>query len=141
MTRPLSDRQRTSLTVPLAVFLAIGMGITVASAASYWVLADLARVDANISLLLVFAVFTVVGFFAHGRITFVGHASRGGPMARLGRYAAVSVAGLMMNEFFIYLLVKVARGPVWWPVVPMILVTPWVLFAFNRFWVFPEESR
>jgi hypothetical protein len=47
----------------------------------------------------------------------------------------------MVNEFFILLLVKWAHGAVWWPVVPMVLVTPWLLFAFNRFWVFPEESK
>jgi hypothetical protein len=38
-------------------------------------------------------------------------------------------------------LVKLAGGAVWWPIVPMILVTPWLLFAFNRYWVFPEESE
>jgi putative flippase GtrA len=83
----------------------------------------------------------VVGFLAHGRITFDGHRRQGGNGARLGRYAVVSLTGLMVNEFFIFVLVKMAHGAVWLPVVPMILVTPWLLFACNRFWVFPEESK
>lgn len=141
MDRPLPRLRRTGVAVPLVIFLVIGMGITVASAASYWLLADRAGIDPNLALLLVFVVFTLVGFVAHGRITFGDHARRGSTGARLLRYAVVSLTGLMVNEFFIFVLVKMAHGAVWWPVVPMILVTPWLLFAFNRFWVFPEESK
>jgi putative flippase GtrA len=86
-------------------------------------------------------VFTLIGFAAHGRITFGNQTHRGSRPARLIRYVVVSLSGLMVNEFFILLLVKWAHGAVWWPVVPMVLVTPWLLFALNRFWVFPEESK
>lgn len=127
--------------MPLAMFLVIGMGITIASAASYWLLADRGGLDANLSLLLVFVVFTLIGFVAHGRVTFRGHARHGGDSARLMRYAVVSLSGLVVNELFVFVLVKKAHGAVWWPVVPMILVTPWLLFALNRFWVFPEEPK
>jgi putative flippase GtrA len=141
MAEPLSDWRRTRLAVPLILFFGIGMGITAASALSYWVLADFARIDPNLSLLLVFVVFTLVGFIAHGRVTFGGHARTGRSSARLFRYAVVSLTGFMVNEFFIYALVKLAGGAVWWPVVPMVLLTPWLLFAFNRYWVFPEKSE
>lgn len=140
MARPLSDWRRTRLGVPLVLFFGIGMGITAASALSYWVLAQ-AGIDPNIALLLVFVVFTLVGFTAHGRITFGDHRRNDRPGARLVRYAAVSLTGFMANEFFVYVLVKLAGGAVWWPVVPMVLITPWLLFAFNRYWVFPEESE
>jgi putative flippase GtrA len=141
MARPFFDRQRMRLAVPLVLFFGIGMGITAASALSYWVLAKFARIDPNVSLLLVFVVFTLIGFAAHGRVTFGGHARTGSPAARLLRYATVSVTGFMVNEFFIFALVKLAGGAVWWPIVPLIVVTPWLLFAFNRYWVFPEESE
>jgi putative flippase GtrA len=141
MARPIFDRQRSRLALPLLLFFGIGIGITAASAVSYWVLARFAGIDPNLSLLLVFAVFTLVGFAAHGRVTFGGHARTGSGGARLVRYTTVSLAGFMVNEFFIYALVKLAGGAVWWPVVPMVLVTPWLLFAFNRYWVFPEESE
>ena len=133
--------RRTRLALPLVFFFVIGMGITVASAVSYWLLADLVGIDPNLALLLVFVVFTLVGFAAHGSITFGNYAHRGSRAGRLVRYALVSLSGLIVNEFFILLLVKWVRGAVWWPVIPMVLVTPWLLFAFNRFWVFPEESK
>ena len=31
-------------------------------------------------------------------------------------------------------------GPAWWPLVPMLLVTPLVSFALNRAWVFGRLS-
>lgn len=134
-------QHKQRLALPLVIFLAVGMAVTVASALSYWALAELGGFDPNFSLLLVFVVFMLVGFFAHGRFSFGGYARTGGMAAHLGRYAAVSMIGLLVNELFIYVLVKLAGGPVWWPVVPMILVTPWLVFALNRFWVFPEVSH
>ena len=127
--------------MPLAMFLVIGMGITISSAGSYWLLADRGGLDPNLSLLLVFVVFTLIGFVAHGRITFGDHARSGGSSARLVRYVVVSLSGFIVNELFVFVLVKKAHGPVWWPVVPMILVTPWLLFGLNRFWVFPEQPK
>ena len=141
MAGPFFDRQRTRLAVPLVLFFGIGMGITAASALSYWALAHFAGIDPNLAFLLVFVVFTLVGFAAHGRVTFGGHARNGSSAARLVRYTTVSLTGFMVNEFFIFALIKLAGGAVWWPIVPMVLVTPWLLFAFNRYWVFPEESE
>lgn len=136
-----SHQHKRRLALPLVIFLVVGMAVTIASAVSYWALAELGGFDPNLSLLFVFAVFMLVGFFAHGRLSFGGYLRTGNVVTRLGRYAAVSVMGLLVNELFIYVLVKLAGGPVWWPVVPMILVTPWLVFAFNRFWVFPEVSH
>jgi len=127
--------------MPLAMFLLVGMGITIASAGSYWLLAGRGGLDPNLSLLLVFVVFTLIGFVAHGRITFGDHARSGGSSARLVRYVVVSLSGFIVNELFVFVLVKKAHGAVWWPVVPMILVTPWLLFGLNRFWVFPEQPK
>jgi len=138
---PSSHQHSRRLALPLVVFLLVGVSVTVASAVSYWILAQLGGFDPNLSLLFVFVVFMLVGFVAHGRLSFGDHRRTGSPLMRFGRYAAVSVTGLLANELFIYLLVKQAGGPVWWPVVPMILVTPWLVFALNRFWVFPEVAH
>lgn len=125
----------------LPLFLAVGLAITLASAASYWLLADIAKLDPNLSLAIVFAVFVVIGYFAHSSAAFRGHAKDEPLAVRLGRYAAVNTTGLIINEIFVYILVKMAGLPVLWSVAPMILVTPWLVFFLNRLWVFPEVSR
>lgn len=125
----------------MPLFLAVGLAITVASAISYWVLADVAKLDANLALAIVFIVFVIIGYFAHSSVAFRGHAKNDTLAVRLGRYAAVNTTGLIINEIFVYILVKMAGLPVWWSVAPMILVTPWLVFFLNRLWVFPEVSR
>lgn len=118
-----------------------GLAITVASAVSYWLIAEKLRVDPNLSLLIVFAVFSLVGFVLHSRWSFSGHGDRDNPLVRLGRYTASNLIGLALNQGFVWLLVKALHGATWWPIIPMIAVTPWLTFGFNRHWVFSKMSK
>ena len=47
-----------------------------------------------------------------------------------------NTAGFLSNQFFVWLLVKQMGGPTWWPVIPIIFVTPLLTFTLNRRWVF-----
>ncbi len=110
--------------------------LTVLVAGGYWLVADVFGVEPMLSLTLNFLVFTGLGYILHSRISFRGHGSRGNPAARTIRFFTVNVIGFLSNQFFVWLLVKQLAGPTWWPVLPILFVTPLLTFALNRRWVF-----
>ena len=113
-----------------------GMIITLLVAASYWGIAEFLDVDPMLSLTIVFVFFTVVSYFAHGEYSFRGHGERDRQHVRLMRFLVVNLLGFASNQFFVWLLVKKLGGPNWWPVIPIIFVTPVLTFALHRRWVY-----
>jgi putative flippase GtrA len=132
---PLDPEQRTVL-LQAARYGFAGMVITVLVAASYWAIAEFLDVDPMVSLAIVFLFFTVVSYFTHGAFSFRDHGSRDRQHVRLVRFLVVNLIGFASNQFFVWLLVKVLGGPNWWPVIPIIFVTPWLTFLLHRRWVF-----
>ena len=110
--------------------------LTLLVAGGYWMVADLLHVEPMLSLTLNFIVFTGLGYLLHSRFSFRGHGSRDNAPARTARFFTVNVIGFLANQFFVWLLVKQLDGPTWWPVLPIIFVTPLLTFALNRRWVF-----
>lgn len=113
-----------------------GLVITIAFSVCYWAVAELLRVDPNVALALVFVVFSVVSFVAHGRFSFAGHGERDRPHVRLTRFFIVNILGFLANQFFVWLLVKRLGGATWWPIIPFVFVTPWLTFVLHRRWVY-----
>jgi putative flippase GtrA len=110
--------------------------LTLLVAGGYWFVADVFRVEPMLSLTLNFIVFTGLGYLLHSRFSFRGHGSRDNAPARTARFFTVNVIGFVSNQFFVWLLVKQLDGPTWWPVLPILFVTPLLTFALNRRWVF-----
>jgi putative flippase GtrA len=78
----------------------------------------------------------IVGYFAHGWVSFRGHGERD-DHARIGtRFVAVNLFGYLINSFWVWLLVERLSGPTWWPVVPNIVLTPLMTFALHRRWTY-----
>ena len=120
----------------LARFALTGGLLTVLVAGGYWVVATFLGVEPMLSLTLNFIVFTGLGYILHSRFSFRGHGARGNAPARTARFFTVNVIGFLTNQFFVWLLVKQLGGPTWWPVLPILFVTPLLTFALNRRWVF-----
>jgi putative flippase GtrA len=121
----------------LVRFALTGGLLTVLVAGGYWMLATLFGVEPMLSLTLNFLLFTGVGYVLHSRWSFRDHGTRGGnAAARTLRFFTVNCIGFATNQFFVWLLVKHLGGPTWWPVIPIIFVTPLLTFALNRKWVF-----
>lgn len=114
----------------------VGLGLTALVAASYWAVADLLHVDPNVSLALVYIVATAIGFVMHSRISFKGHGARDRVHVRTTRFFITNGIGFLSNQFFVWLLVKNLGGATWWPIIPIIFVTPVLTFTLNRRWVF-----
>ena len=128
--------ERRTIALQAARYAFAGLVITILFSASYWAVTDIGGLDPMLSLTLVFLVFTAVSYLTHGRFSFRGHGARDRQHVRASRFLLVNVLGFLLNQFFVWLLIKQLDGPTWWPIVPFILVTPWVTFALHRRWVF-----
>ena len=110
--------------------------LTVLVAGGYWVVAELFGVEPMLSMTLNYLVFTGLGYLLHSRFSFRGHGSRDNAPVRTVRFFTVNTFGFLLNQLFVWVLVKQMGGPTWWPVIPILFVTPLVTFALNRRWVF-----
>lgn len=76
------------------------------------------------------------GYLLHSNWSFRGHGA--GAKQTTTRFFAVSLFSYGANTFWVWLLTDdaVGNGPWWWPLIPVLFVTPLVTFALNRLWVF-----
>ena len=130
------DPERRAILLHLARYALAGLAITLAAAGSYWAITDLLHVDPMASYAIVFLVFSVVSYVTHGEYSFKGHGERDRHHIRMGRFLAVNVLGFIVNQGFIWLLVKQLDGPTWWPTIPMVFLTPLLTFALHRRFVY-----
>jgi len=79
----------------------------------------------------------VSGYHLHSRWSFRGHGSRDEPVVTSSKFFLVSLVSFGLNTAFVWVLTgPLFHGPTWWPLVPILFVTPLVTFALNRMWVF-----
>jgi hypothetical protein len=57
-------------------------------------------------------------------------------MQRGGRFVLVSLVSLAINALWVQIFVLWLHWPTWVPVPFMVFITPFVVFALNRKWVF-----
>jgi len=122
--------------VQLIRFGLVGGFVTALGAGAYWVPATFLGVPPLLANVLGYVVAAGIGYLLHSRISFRGHGSRDNPVQRTGRFVIVSLISLGLNSLFVWALTGPMHGPTWWPVVPMLFVTPLVTFGLNRQWVF-----
>jgi putative flippase GtrA len=111
--------------------------ITALGAGLYWVTARFMGVHPLLANVFAYALCVAIGYVLHSRFSFRGHGSRDDPAKRTSRFFLVSLVSFGLNSLFVWILTgPLLDGPEWWPVVPMLFVTPFVTFALNRRWVF-----
>ncbi|MCL6698928.1 GtrA family protein [Sphingomonas sp. NSE70-1] len=130
------EPERRTVLLQLIRYALAGFAITLAVAASYWAITDFLHVDPMVSFTIVFLAFSVISYVTHGEFSFKGHGTRDQHHIRMGRFLAVNVLGYVINQGFIWVLVKQMGGPTWWPTIPMIFVTPLITFALHRRYVY-----
>ena len=130
------DEQRLALIGQIFRFGVSGGLLTLFVAGGYWVVATFLHVDPNLSLLLVFLVAAAIGYVLHSEFSFRGHGARDRAHIRTIRFFVTTTLGFVANQFFVWLLVKQMGGPTWWPVIPIVIVSPILTFTLNRRWVF-----
>lgn len=85
-----------------------------------------------------YLVAVIAGYVVHSRWSFRGHGSRDNAARTTSRFFAVSLISYAANTGWVWLLTDDAMlaGPWWWPLAPILFVTPLVSFSLNRRWVF-----
>ena len=117
---------RYALTGGLASIVNIGV---------YWVLA--ARgMDPNLAWTLGYVAAVLVGYVVHSRWSFRGHGRRDNLARTGGRFVIVSLVSFGLNQLWVWLLVVQLGLPLWAPYPLVLGVTPLIVFALNRRWVF-----
>jgi putative flippase GtrA len=114
----------------------VGGFVTALGVATYYIPATYFGVAPLLANLLGYGVAVAFGYVLHSRVSFRGHGSRDNAVQRTGRFFVVSLVSLGLNSLFVWTLTGLLDGPTWWPVIPMLFVTPLVTFALNRQWVF-----
>lgn len=128
--------ERRTVLLQLLRYGIAGIAITLAAAGSYWAITEWLSVDPMVSYAIVFLVFSGISYVTHGEYSFRGHGERDRHHIRMGRFFAINVLGFLVNQGFIWLLVKQMDGPTWWPTIPMIFLTPLITFALHRRFVY-----
>ena len=117
---------RYGLTGGLASIVNIGV---------YWILA--ARgMDPNLAWAVGYVAAVIVGYVVHSRWSFRGHGRRDNLARTGGRFVVVSLVSFGLNQLWVWLLVQQLQLPLWSPYPLVLGVTPLVVFALNRKWVF-----
>jgi putative flippase GtrA len=75
-----------------------------------------------------------LGYVLHSRVTFRNHGTR--DRSSQVRFVLASIPSFILNAFWAWLLTQALHLPHWTLYLPIWLVTPAMLFALNRWWVF-----
>lgn len=132
----LADPEARAAFFQLARYGVIGVAITALGQAIYYVLAETGTTSPLVAIAIAWFVGVIVGYFAHGWISFRGHGERD-DHGRMGlRFVAVNLIGYVITSFWVWLLVERLAGPTWWPIVPNIALTPLMTFWLHRRWTY-----
>ena len=116
----------------------VGGFVTGLYALVYSPLAKFGIASPQIANLCGYFVAMVTGYLLHSRWSFRGHGKRDNAARTTGRFFIVSLVSLGLNAVFVFILTDsmMLGGPWWWPLIPILFVTPLVTFTLNRQWVF-----
>lgn len=107
-------------------------------AASYWTLAVPLGVPPLVAHTLAFSVSLIAGWIVHSRWSFRDRQAGPRPRAAYGRFLTVNLAGYALNGGWVWLLTDLFRLDPSWPLLPNLLITPWLMFLVNRRWTFAD---
>ena len=131
------DDDRRALVFQFLRYGLTGGFLTILAAGLYWVLATPFHYDPQTAINLAYLLAVVLGYFLHGAFSFKGHGSSDSrSLGQSLRFFAVSLVSLGLNKFFVWLFTAYLGGPTWWPIPAIVFVTPVVVFALNRKWVY-----
>jgi len=122
----------------LVRFGMVGGFVTGLYALVYSPLAKYELTSPQVANLAGYLVAMVTGYVLHSRWSFKGHGSRDNAARTTSRFFIVSLVSLGLNALFVFVLTDsmMLDGPWWWPLIPILFVTPLVTFTLNRQWVF-----
>jgi putative flippase GtrA len=130
--------QRRAMLAQIVRFGLVGGFVTGLYALVYSPLAKFQITSPQIANFCGYLTAMVTGYVLHSRWSFRGHGRRDNVARTTGRFFTVSRVSYGLNAAFVFILTdsKALGGPWWWPLIPILFVTPAVTFVLNRQWVF-----
>lgn len=110
--------------------------LTLFYSAVYWTMAARLSVPALIANTIAFLLTLAAGWLIHSRWSFRGHGRRERPRIAYARFLLINLAGYALNSFWVWLIVVRLGGSVALSILPIVLITPWLMFWLNRRWTF-----
>lgn len=138
--RRMEQVRRHAAAGQLARFVVAGGLTTALYTLVYSPLAGFKLASEQVANLAGYLVAVVTGYLLHSNWSFRGH---GGEAKQTTlRFFAVSLFSYGANTFWVWLLTDdaVLNGPFWWPLIPVLFVTPLLTFTLNRLWVFRQVA-
>lgn len=130
------DAEQRALVAQIVRYAVTGLGVTLFQSAIYWAGVYPMHLAPLVSHCIASAFAVLLGYFVHSHFSFRGHGSRDAPVATMGRFVLVSLFGIALNALWVWLLTAVINLPDWTPILAYLFVTPALIFALNRIWVF-----
>jgi putative flippase GtrA len=78
----------------------------------------------------------VSSYLLHSRWTFGGQGARRTRWKSTASFVLINIGGLLLNSLWVWLVVNVLGGNVLLPLIPILGVTPWIMFYAMRRWAF-----
>jgi putative flippase GtrA len=132
--------RRTEAAGQLARFAVAGGLTTALYTLVYSPLAGLGITSEQVANLAGYLVAMASGYLLHSRWSFRGHGAEAKDTS--WKFFLVSLFSYGANTFWVWLLTDdaVLAGPWWWPLLPVLFVTPLATFLLNRLWVFRADG-
>jgi putative flippase GtrA len=112
----------------------LGLFVTLCGQAAYVACDTLTRSPPQLCNLVGFLVSVVIGYQLHSRYTFKDQGARGWPA--FARFFLAALPSYAVNAFWTWLIISALRLPHIAVQIPIFFVTPFMIFALNRYWVF-----
>jgi putative flippase GtrA len=113
-----------------------GAGLTLFYSFVYLVALDGAKLLPLIANSVAFGLTLVIGYIVHSRWSFRDHGDRAAPMRNTVRFILVNILGFAANSFWVWLIAEQLALSPRLPLIPIVLITPWISFWLNRRWTF-----
>lgn len=112
----------------------LGVFVTVCGQAMFTALDTFTRSPPQVCTAAGFLVSVTIGYNLHSRYTFTNQGERGWPAFL--RFFVAALPSLFVNVFWTWLVISLLRLPHVAVNVPVFFVTPFMIFAINKWWVF-----
>ncbi len=110
---------------------------TLLNSAAFIFFVDVLSITPLVGNLMAFCLAFWVSYWGQSKWTFE---HRNHTKEKLFKFFLVCLLGLGMNTFFVWLLMHVFSKSAYVAILPMIFITPLVVFFINKFWVFNESN-
>jgi putative flippase GtrA len=121
----------------LFYFGTVGTLSTLLNSVIFITLVNFFKIPPLLSNLLAFLSAFMVSYFGHSWLTF---GKKSHSVVRLVKFLMIALGGLAVNSGFVGLLMHILHQSAYIAILPMIFITPLLMFFINKYWVFKDSN-